>query len=152
MIEYLPERIVEALSVNGVNDQLDAQRISFWLLFINRFEFSFEFLFFGLSNLKYLEGQFLFFESGWLNFISKYGVLVFLLFILFIFKNLRNILNKKSQRLRMFLVWAFILFFISEILQGTLETLRYETIFSIIIAISNIDEFKNSNNSTILSA
>ena len=152
IIEYLPDRIVDGISINGVNEQFDAQRIIYWLLFIDRLEFSFEFLFFGLSNLKYLEGQFLFFESGWFNFISKYGVLVFLLFVGFFLKNIRNILNKKSYKLKQFLFWSLILFFFSEMLQGTLGTLRYETIFSIIIAISNNDEFKSSNNSTLPSA
>lgn len=138
IIIILPERIVGVFSgQEGLIEMLGAQRIFFWIKFIN--SLSWDSIINGMPILQERG-----FESGYFNVYSEGGIALLLLHFTHLIK-IGRFRFKESNISRFAFLYALV-FILSELLQGSFVTTRYVMFNGMIIAYLIIKKFEKISN------
>lgn len=148
--DLLPERLTNSLNSSSFQEKLEGQRISFWWTFFENVSFDVEFIFHGSYNETFLNNNLKFYESGVLNFLSKHGLISFIICWSLFIKSLIHSYKERSDNnvkvLKNISFWTLLILISGELLQGWMLSYRFETILSIIIALVYLyDDLKQIN-------
>lgn len=139
-MQFLPQRISDTLESDAFLVLLQQQRFRFWQSFFDNV-FNLEFVVAGLYNQMLVDGLMQFFESGYLNVIARYGLVVFVLYVYILSgpfkeskKTLKAEVSKDNILYNRITVYCLGILLIAELFQGSVMTIRFDLIVGLLIA------------------
>lgn len=140
----LPTRVLEIYDKNSFIDVFMAQRGNFWLNFISLLPGLDEAFFFGMVR-EHTQNIELFFESGYINILAEGGIFILLLYIVMILYPIKYVSDKYNIDKTLYLNIYLYSIFISEIIQGSFMSFRYESLNAILISYSIVVTYVEKN-------